>query len=154
MQPARLAKDLAQFDAVNIGAVGTFVIRAAVSETRLREVILGRLPFRPEMMVCSAREMLALKSAEAILPEPAGKDLQRFVTVLPRTPRTLPHLPLEYPGGERWEVKIVAVTGRFALSIRQKGGAYSNAVVEKLLGMPATTRNWNTFVAIWKALSR
>ena len=35
-QPALIAKQLARFDIVNIGAVGTFVVRENVSESALR----------------------------------------------------------------------------------------------------------------------
>ena len=44
--------------------------------------------------------------------------------------------------------RVIAITGRFVLSLRRLGQTYSNAVVEKHLGVPATTRNWNTIEAI------
>jgi len=36
-QPAQIAKQLAKFGAVNIGAVGTFVVRENVSESTLHK---------------------------------------------------------------------------------------------------------------------
>jgi uncharacterized protein (DUF1697 family) len=65
-----------------------------------------------------------------------------------------PRLPIEQPAGARWEVRIVAVIGRFALSVRRLGQTYSNAVVEKHFGVPATTRNWNTMVAVSEVLEK
>jgi hypothetical protein len=63
----------------------------------------------------------------------------------------LPALPLCWPADDAWQVKVVAVTGRFALSLARRLGQkiiYPNEVVEKNLGVSATTRNWNTISAI------
>ena len=52
------------------------------------------------------------------------------------------------------EVWIHRITGQFVLCARRPGkkNLYPNAVVEKQLGVPATTRNWNTFVKIGQLL--
>src|SRR5437773_5861032 len=47
-QPGKLAKELAEFGVVNIGAAGTFVVRENVSQATLRDEILHRLPVKPE----------------------------------------------------------------------------------------------------------
>jgi len=153
-QPAKLAKDLEPFDVVNIGAAGTFVVLENVSEAKLRDEILRRLPFKPELMICPAREVLALARGNWFDDAPAGKDLGRFVSVLQKAPRAKPRLPIEQPASPKWEVRVVAITGRFALSVRRLGQTYSNAVVEKQLGIPATTRNWNTIEAIREVLEK
>lgn len=152
-QPSVLAKKLADFGVANIGAAGTFVVRGNVGPAKLRAEILRRLPFEPELMICSARDVLALIRSEPFRNEPAGKDMGRFVTVMQQSPRKLPPLPIEQPAGAKWEVRIIAVTGKFALSVRRLGETYSNAVVEKHLGLPATTRNWNTIETIGKVLA-
>jgi len=151
-QPGKLAKELAEFGVVNIGAAGTFVVREDVSQTKLRDDILRRLPFKPELMICPARNVLALARGNWFGDAPAGRDVGRFVSVLQKAPRAKPPLPIEQPVGARWEVRIVAITGRFALSVRRLGQTYSNAVVEKQLGIPATTRNWNTLETIREVL--
>ncbi|HEX4706985.1 MAG TPA: DUF1697 domain-containing protein, partial [Candidatus Udaeobacter sp.] len=51
-QPAQIAKELARFGVVNIGAVGTFVVRENVSESALRAAIAKKLPFKCEIMIC------------------------------------------------------------------------------------------------------
>jgi hypothetical protein len=51
-QPAVIAKQLAQFGVINIGAVGTFVVRENVSESVLRHAIAKKLPFKCEIMIC------------------------------------------------------------------------------------------------------
>ncbi len=153
-QPGKLARELAEFGVVNLGAAGTFVVRLDVSQTKLRDEILRRLPFKPELMICPAREVLALAQSDPFQNSPTGKDLGRFVSVLEKAPRSVPKLPIEKPLGARWEVRIIAVVGRFALSVRRLGETYSNAVVEKHFGVAATTRNWNTIEAICEVLEK
>src|SRR6266446_7280994 len=92
-QPGELAKELAEFGVVNIGAAGTFVVRENVSQAKLRDEILRRLPFKPELMICPAREVLALARGSWFDDAPAGKDVGRFVSVLPKAPRAKPPLP-------------------------------------------------------------
>ena len=101
-QPGKLAKQLAEFGVVNIGAAGTFVVRENVRQAKLRDAILRRLPFRPELMICPARDALALAHGQWFDDAPVGKDLGRFVSVLQKAPRGKPPLPIEQPAGIRW----------------------------------------------------
>jgi uncharacterized protein (DUF1697 family) len=151
-QPSSLAKRLADFGVVNLGAAGTFVVRQGVSQATLRAEILRRLSFKPELVICPARDLFTLIRSDPFRDAPdETKDLRHYVTIMTRAPRTLPPLPLEKPDGKKWEVKLIAITGRFALGLwrRQTNGIlYPNAVVEKHFGIPATTRNWNTITSI------
>jgi uncharacterized protein (DUF1697 family) len=81
-QPGKLAKELAEFGVVNIGAAGTSVVRENVSQTKLRDEILRRLPFKPELMICPAREVLALSRGNWFGAAPAGKGVGRFVRLM------------------------------------------------------------------------
>ena len=153
-QPGELAKELAEFGVVNIGAAGTFVVRENVSQAKLRDEILHRLRFKPELMICPAREVLELVRGNWFGEVPARKDMGRFVSVLQEAPRAKPPLPIKHPAGPKWEVWVVAITGRFALSIRRLGKTYPNVAVEKHLGIPATTRNWNTIEVIGEVLEK
>ena len=127
----------------------------AKDAAKLRAEIRRRLPFEPELMICPARDLRALASGDPFRDAPAGKDVTRFVSVIRKPLRTSPRLPIEQPAGDKWEVRIVAITGRFVLSLRRPGRTrvYSNAIVEKHLGVPATTRNWNTIATIAKVLA-
>jgi len=154
-QPSVLAKQLAAFGVVSVGAAGTFVVHEKVSGAKLRTEMLCRLPFEPEMMICAAGDVLALMEDEAFQGMSARGNVMRFVSVMQKPLRKAPALPMEQPEGSKWVVRIVAVRGQFVLTLRRKlGGAnlYSNAVVEKQFGMPATTRNWNTITTICKLL--
>ena len=150
-QPGALARELAEFGVVNLGAAGTFVVREPLGQATLRAEILRRLPFQPELMICPAREVLALARSEPFAGAPAGKEIGRFVSVMQKAPRARPRLPFDQPAG-KWEVRIIGIVGRFALTVRRLGKTYSNAVVEKSFGVPATTRNWNTIETLCEIL--
>jgi uncharacterized protein (DUF1697 family) len=153
-RPSTLAAELADLDVVNVGAAGTFVVRSGISQSNLRTELAGRLPFQAEMMICRDREILDL-AAEDPFPEEADDGVTRYVSVLAKRPATLPTLPLCRPESDEWEVKVLNVPGRFALSFHRRIGRnilYPSQVVEKCFGVPSTTRNWNTIAAICKIL--
>jgi uncharacterized protein (DUF1697 family) len=154
-QPSVLAKALTDFDVVNVGAAGTFVIRKPISQQALRAEFLRRLTFEPELMICRGRDLLDLADEDPFAGELADKEVKRYVSVLAKRPRKPPFLPLGKPAGEEWQVKIIAVTGRFALSLHRRLGrtlVYPNEVVEKNFGVAATTRNWDTIAAVCEIL--
>lgn len=154
-QPGTLAKEMADLEAVNIGAAGTFVVRNNVSASKIQTEILRRLNFEPELMICPADEILTLADGKALGERPAGKDLVAFLSVLQKTAASPARLPMDFPASGKWEVRLVAVVGRFVLSWRRAGAdLYTNAVVEKHFGVAATTRNWNTLTAIHKILAK
>src|SRR5437762_9503339 len=95
--PAEIAKKLAKFDVVNIGAVGTFVVRKDVSESTLRSAIAKELPFKSEIMICSARDILNLAKKDPFARQLSGPEITRFVNVLHERRPKLPPLPLDMP---------------------------------------------------------
>lgn len=153
-QPSVLARDLADYDVVNVGAAGTFVVRKPISQTKLRAELLRRLPFEPKIMICSGRDIIRLADRDPFASQPSGPDIVRFLSVLEKRPGVLPGIPLSLPAGDDWLVKIIAVRGRFAFGLYRRSmktiGFLSQ--VEKRLGLPATTRNWNTINAVVKIL--
>ena len=149
-----LAKELAKFDIVNIGAVGTFVVRKNVSESPLRVAIARKLPFKCEIMICPARDIIKLASKDPFSRQPSGPNITRFVNVLHKRLRTLPSLPLSLPSDDDWLLKIIAIQDRFVLGLyrRQMKAIGYLGKIEKMLGVPATTRSWNTIEKIAKIL--
>src|SRR5436190_9445966 len=154
--PSALAKELAELDVVNVGAAGTFVVRKRLGKTALREEIVRRLPVQAELMICGGRELLELAAGKHFAAEPANPDVKRYVSMLAKAPKKLPAFPITQPDGNAWQVKIIDVVGCFALSLHRRMGPrliYPNEVVEKRLGVSATTRNWNTIEAICEILN-
>ncbi|UUZ67811.1 DUF1697 domain-containing protein [Polaromonas sp. P1(28)-13] len=73
---------------------------------------------------------------------------ERCVSFLHPESVTLPALPLE---SKRRDVEVLRFTDSEALSVSRKVGntpGSPNAFLEKLLGSPVTTRNWNTVVRL------
>jgi uncharacterized protein (DUF1697 family) len=153
-QPALIAKQLAKFGVVNIGAVGTFVVRGDVSESALRAALSRKLPFKCEIMICPARDIIKLTSKDPFSGQPSGPDMTRFVNVLHKRLRALPPVPLSLPSDDDWLLKIIAIQGRFVLGLyrRQMKAIGYLGKIEKFLGVPATTRSWNTIERVVKIL--
>jgi uncharacterized protein (DUF1697 family) len=145
-QPALIAKELNEFGVVNIGAVGTFVVREDVSEATLRSALVRKLPFKCEIMICPARDIIKLASKDPFSRQPSGPNIVRLVSVLAKKLRALPPLPLSLPSNDDWLVKIIAIQDRFVLGLyrRQMKAISYLGKIEKRLGVPVTTRNWNT----------
>ena len=155
--PAALARDLAALDVVNVGAAGTFVVRKSVGRIALQAELCRRLPFEADVMICTARDIIDLVGEKSFPGRSLGKDVRPFVTVMAKRPGSIPRLPILKPTGDDWQVQIVAVSGVFALSLWRRLGrsiVYPNEVVEKSLGVSATTRNWDTILKIRALLEK
>ena len=154
-RPAELAKQLKKFDVVNIGAVGTFVVREDVSEPTLRAAIARKLPFKCEIMICPARDIIKLTSKDPFSRHPSGPEITRFVNVLHKSLRPVPSLPISLPSANDWLLKVIAIENRFVVGLyrRQMKAISYLGKIEKLLGVPATNRNWNTIEKIVKILT-
>jgi uncharacterized protein (DUF1697 family) len=153
-QPALIAKQLAKLGVVNIGAVGTFVVRENVSETVLRAAMARTLPFKCEIMICSAHDIVRLVSKDPFAGQPSSPDITRFVNVLHKPLRKPPPLPLSLPSDNDWLLKVITIQNRFVLGLyrRQMKAISDLGKIEKQLGVPATTRNWNTIQKVVQVL--
>lgn len=152
-QPAALAREMAEFGVVNVGAAGTFVVRKAVGENAFRAELVARLPFETEAMIFPARDLLALAESEPFPKTPPGDDVRQMLTVLAKKPKAVPRFPIDRPAGDRWQVRVVGISGRFALSFwRPDPRRLIYLDAEKEFGVPGTTRSWNTVEKIRKIL--
>ncbi len=149
-QPAQIAKELAKFGVVNIGAVGTFVVREDVTESTLRSAIAKKLQFKCEIMICPARDIIKLAAKDPFSRQPSDPNITRFVNVLAKRLPARPVLPLSLPSDKDWLLKIIAIQDRFVLGLyRQQMKAISYlGKIEKKFGVAATTRSWNTIEKI------
>ncbi len=153
-QPAALARELAAFGLVNVGAAGTFVALKAPSIAALRAALLEKLPFEAEVAIVPAKQLLALMDSEPFPASPPG-DVRRLLTVLTREPKTRPRLPIRRPDGTDWQMQVLAAAGPFVLSFwRPSPRLLAMDVVEREFGVPATARTWNTIEKIRAILAR
>jgi uncharacterized protein (DUF1697 family) len=153
-RPSRLAQQLKAFDAVNIGAAGTFVIRKPVSPTRLRMQVARRLPFDAEIVICQGRDIVRLVSRDVFSPHPVRPDIVRFVSVLARRPRQEPPVPMRLPSRGQWLLKVLVRDGPFVVGLyrRQMKAIGYLGTLDRLFDVPVTTRSWSTMVAIARVL--
>lgn len=153
-KPAEIAKTLSRFDVVNIGAVGTFVVRENVTDSALRAAIAKKLPFKCEIMICPAKKVVDLARENLFANQPSGEDFTRFVSILHNRPAKPPGLPLYLPSADDWLLKIIALPKQFVVGIyrREMKAIGYLGKLEKILGVPATTRSWNTIEKVVKIL--
>jgi len=153
-KPALIAKQLSKFGVVNLGAVGTFIVRENVSESTLRKAFVKKLPFKCEIMICSARDITKLASKDPFSEQPSDTNITRFVNILSKRLPSPPPLPLCLPSDDKWLLKIIAIENRFVLGLyrREMKAIRYLGKIEKLLGVSATTRSWNTIEKVAKTL--
>ena len=153
-RPSLLARALRAYDVVNIGAAGTFVVRKPGSRARFRAALLRKLPFAAQVMMCDSRELVRLEASNPYGTRPSPPHVVRFVSVLGTAGRVRGHLPVSFPPSGKWLVRVVAKKQRFIMGMyrrHMKTIGYLGQL-DKLFGVPATTRNWNTIMAITRIL--
>ena len=153
-RPTLLAKQLKRLNAVNIGAAGTFVIQRSVTRTQLRAEFERRLPFDTKVVMCEGREILRMMSQSSFAHTTVQPGVVRFVSVLSQRHRLEPSLPLTFPSRGKWLLKIDARENRFVFGMYRRDMKVIGYLgeLDKLFGVPVTTRNWNTVTAIAKVL--
>jgi uncharacterized protein (DUF1697 family) len=153
-RPSTLAKELREYDVVNVGAAGTFVVRNPGSRTGFRGALIATLPFETTVAICDARDLLRLDAANPFSAELSRPDIVRFVSVLSGPSRVTTAMPIAFPPSGPWLLKVLGANGQFVFGMyrrHMKAIGYLGQI-DKLFGVPATTRNWNTIAAIVRIL--
>jgi uncharacterized protein (DUF1697 family) len=153
-RPKQLAEQLKHLDVVNIGAAGTYVVRKSLSPAKVRAEFARRLPFDTEIAVCQGREIARLMSQDFFARQPVRGDITRFVSVLCGRPRLAPALPLSLPADGDWLLKVLARDKQFVVGMYRRHMKVIGYLgkVDRIFGVPATTRSWSTLAAIAKVL--
>lgn len=154
LRPGALAIRLSGYDVVNVGAAGTFVVRNPGPREKLRAALLRRLPFDAEVVICQGRDLIGLEACRPFGTEPSRPGVVRFVSILSRASSIRPSIPISLPPSGEWFLRIVAMRGRFVFGMyrrHMKAIGYLGQI-DKLFGVPVTTRNWNTIAAIVRVL--
>jgi len=152
-RPSILARQLSDYDVVNIGAAGTFVVRKPGSRAKFRAALVQKLPFETEIMLCDGRDLLRLKTDSPFGTKPSRPDVVRFVSILSKAGVRV-SLPITLPPRGTWLLRIIASQHRFVFGEyrrHMKTIGYLGQL-DKLSGVPATTRNWTTILAIVRVL--
>ncbi len=149
-RPTKLAVALKHLGAINIGAAGTLVIRHPMTQAQARAEVARILPFVAEIVVCQGREIVNLLSKDPFQGQSVRPNVVRFVSVLSQRPRLAPSTPMQFPSSGQWLMKILARRNRFVIGMyrrHMKVIGYLGAL-DRLYGVSATTRNWNTIATI------
>ncbi len=153
-RPSILARELSDYDVVNVGAAGTFVVRKPGSRATFRAALLRKLPFEAEVVLCDGRELIRLETENPFGTEPSRPDVVRFVSILLKAGRVRAPIPITLPPRGKWLVRVIASKDQFVFGVyrrHMKTIGYLGRI-DKLFGAPVTTRTWNTIVAIVRIL--
>jgi uncharacterized protein (DUF1697 family) len=153
-RPSVLARELSGYDVVNVGAAGTFVVRKPVSRAKFRSALLRKLPFEAQIVLCEGRDLMRLETENPFGTRPSPPDVVRFVSILSKAGGVRASLPVTFPSEGEWLVRVIASEGQFVFGMyrrHMKTIGYLGQI-DKLYGVPATTRNWNTMIAIMRIL--
>jgi len=153
-RPTIVARELSDYDVVNVGAAGTFVVRKPGSRAKFRTALLRKLPFEAEVVLCNGRDIIRLETENPFGTEPLPPNVVRFVSILSKAGGVRAPLPVTFPPDGDWLVRVMASKGQFVFGVyrrHMKTIAYLGQI-DKLYGVPATTRNWNTIIAIVRIL--
>jgi uncharacterized protein (DUF1697 family) len=153
-RPSVVARELSDFKVVNVGAAGTFVVRKPASRSKFRTALLSKLPFDVEVVLCDGRDLIHLETENPFGTKPSPPDIVRFVSILSKAGGVRASLPVTFPSKGEWLVRVLASKGQFVFGMyrrHMKTITYLGQI-DKLYGVPATTRNWNTITAIVQIL--
>jgi uncharacterized protein (DUF1697 family) len=153
-RPSILARELRGYDVVNVGAAGTFVVRKPLSRAKFRSALLRKLPFEAHIVLCEGRDLMRLETENPFGIQPSPPDVVRFVSILSKAGGVRASLPVTFPSEGEWLVRVIASEGQFVFGMyrrHMKTIGYLGQI-DKLYGVPATTRNWNTIIAIMRIL--
>jgi uncharacterized protein (DUF1697 family) len=153
-RPSTLAREMSAFGVVNVGAAGTFVVRKPGSRAKFRAALLSKLPFEAEVVICDGRDLQRLESENPYGPGPFPADVVRFVSILSKAGGVRASLPVAFPAEGEWLVRVIASQDQFVFGMyrrHMKTIGYLGQI-DKLYGVAATTRNWNTIQAILRIL--
>jgi len=153
-RPSIVARELSAFDVVNVGAAGTFVVRKPGSRAKFRAALLRKLPFSTQVALCDGRDLIRLEKLHPFGTQSLPPDVVRFVSILPKAGSLRAPLPVTFPKDGEWLVQVMASEGQFVFGMyrRHMKTIACLGQIDKLYGAPATTRNWNTIVAIVRIL--
>ncbi len=153
-RPSILARQLSGYDVLNVGAAGTFVVRKPGSRAKFRTALLRKLPFEAEIVLCEGRDLMRLETDNPFGTPRSPPDVVRFVSILSKAGGVRASLPVTFPSDGEWLVRVIACEGQFVFGVyrrHMKTIGYLGQI-DKLYGVPATTRNWNTIIAIIRML--
>jgi uncharacterized protein (DUF1697 family) len=116
--------------------------------------LLRKLPFEAEVVLCDSRDLIRLETENPFAAQSPPPDVVWFVSILSKAGGLRVSLPVTFPSEGEWLVRVIAAEGRFVFGMyrrHMKTIGYLGRI-DNLYGVPVTTRNWNTILAILRIL--
>jgi uncharacterized protein (DUF1697 family) len=125
-----------------------------MTQAQARAEVARKLPFVAEIVVCQGRDIASLISKNPYEGQSLRGGVVRFVSVLSRHPRLTPSTPMRFPASGQWLMKILTKRNQFVIGMYRRHMKVIGLLgaLDRLYGVPVTTRNWNTIAAIAKVL--
>ena len=153
-RPSVLAKELAAYDTVNVGAAGTLVVRKPGSRTKFLAELRRKLPFEATIALCDGGDLIRLEMDNPFGTEPPPADVVRFLSILSEAGCRGVSLPIVLPEGGEWLVRIIGSKNRLVYGVYRRHMKTIGCLgqIDRLFGAPATTRGWNTILSVVRIL--
>ena len=119
-RPSMLVRDLAAYDVVNVGAAGTLVVRKPGPRTRFLVELRQKLSFEVVVAVCDARDLIRLEMENPFGALPSHPEVVQFVSILSEDGRCKASLPIAFPSGEEWLVRIIGSRNRLVFGVYRR----------------------------------
>jgi uncharacterized protein (DUF1697 family) len=153
-RPSMLARELAAYDVVNVGAAGTLIVRKPGPRAKFLAALRAKLPFDATIAFCDGRDLIQLEMENPFGEEPSRPDLVRFVSILSKPGRSKASFPIAVPDSREWFVRIIGVKNRLVFGVyrrHMKTIGYLGRI-DELFGAPATVRSWSTILSVLRIL--
>jgi len=153
-RPSVLAKELGNYDTVNVGAAGTLVVRKPGPQAKFLAELRGKLPFEATIAVCNGSDLIRLEKDNPFGTKPPPADVVQFVSILSKAARRKVSLPVALPEGGEWLVRITGSKNRLVYGVYRRRMKTIGCLgqIDRIFGAPATTRSWNTIRSVVRIL--
>ena len=119
-RPSVLAQDLGAYDAVNVGAAGTLVVRKPGLRAKFLAELRRKLPFDTIGAFCEGRDLIRLEMDNPFGTDPVRADVVRFVSILSQAARRKVSPPVILPEGGEWLVRIIGSKNRLVYGVYRR----------------------------------
>ncbi len=153
-RPSALAKELAIYDAVNVGAAGTLVVRKPGLRAKFLAELRRKLPFEATIAFCDGNDLVRLEKDNPFGNEPPRADVVQFVSILSEAGRRKVSLPIAFPEDGEWLVRIMGSKNRLVYGVYRRRMKTIGCLdqIDRLFGARATTRSWSTILSVLRIL--
>src|SRR5438128_47193 len=145
-RPSILARELADYDVISVGAAGTFVVRKPGTRAKFVAELRRKLQFDAEVALCDREDLIQLEMENPFGREASGRDVVQFVSILSKAGHSPNRFPIVIPEVGKWYVRVMGVKNRliFGLYRRDTKTIGYLGQIDEVFGTPATTRSWST----------